>query len=231
MRIIMRDSDSQASAFDGAAAIGASRPRAGRPTREQAEARQRELLDRALDHFLDKGYEQATIEAIAADVGMTKRTVYARYPDKASLFRAAVGRAIEGMAVTPEQLDATLAGDLRTTLANLAKLRVREVTTPHGLKLQRIINTESYRFPEIFEDYYELAAKPTIEFTAELLRRETEAGVLAIDKPFGAANLFMAIAVTGPVRLFTAGGTLSQKEIDARVDYAVALFLDGARVR
>ena len=54
------------------------RPRAGRPTREQAEARHAELLDRALDHFLDKGFEQATIEAIAADVGMTKRTVYAR---------------------------------------------------------------------------------------------------------------------------------------------------------
>ena len=45
-----------------------NRPRAGRPTREQAEARHEELLDRALDHFLDKGFEQATIEAIAADV-------------------------------------------------------------------------------------------------------------------------------------------------------------------
>ena len=64
------------------------RSRAGRPTREQAEARHNELLEAALDHFLDKGFEVATIEAIAQSVGMTKRTVYARYPDKIALFRA-----------------------------------------------------------------------------------------------------------------------------------------------
>ena len=42
------------------------RARAGRPTREQAEARHEELLEVALDQFLDKGYEPATIEAIAS---------------------------------------------------------------------------------------------------------------------------------------------------------------------
>ena len=51
------------------------RPKAGRPTREQAVARHQALLDTALDHFLRKGFELATIEAIADDVGMTKRTV------------------------------------------------------------------------------------------------------------------------------------------------------------
>jgi TetR/AcrR family transcriptional repressor of mexJK operon len=48
---------------------------AGRPTRKQAEERQAELLNCALDMFLDRGYEQTTIEAIAAAVSMTKRTI------------------------------------------------------------------------------------------------------------------------------------------------------------
>jgi TetR/AcrR family transcriptional regulator, mexJK operon transcriptional repressor len=120
-----------------------SRPRAGRPTREQAEARHEELLDHALDHFLDKGFEQATIEAIAADVGMTKRTVYARYADKASLFRAAVRRAIERYAISKERIRETDTGDLAETLTNLAMLRIDLVSSPQGLKLQRIIQTES----------------------------------------------------------------------------------------
>ena len=38
------------------------RPRAGRPTKAQAEAREAELLDAALDLFLEQGYAQTTIE-------------------------------------------------------------------------------------------------------------------------------------------------------------------------
>lgn len=208
-----------------------SRPRAGRPTREQAEARHEELLDRALDHFLDKGFEQATIEAIAADVGMTKRTVYARYADKASLFRAAVHRAIERYAISEERIQATDVGDLAQTLTNLAMLRIDLVASPQGLKLQRIIQTESYRFPDIFTDTYEIGALPTIKFMARLLRRETAAGRLAVDDAMAAANGFMSLVVTGPVKFILAGLPLSQEDVDARVAFGVRLFLDGARPR
>lgn len=207
------------------------RTRVGRPTREQAEARHAELLDGALDHFLDKGFEQATIEAIAASVGMTKRTVYARYPDKVSLFRAAVRRAIERLAVPPERVRAADCGDLERTLTNLARLRVDSVTTPEGLKLQRIINTESYRFPDIFTTSYELGALPVARFLAKLLERETRAGRMAITEPVLAANVFLSMVVSGPVRIIVSGNYLPPKEIDRRIRFAVRLFLDGARRR
>ena len=208
-----------------------TRPRAGRPTKERAAARHAELLDSALDHFLDKGFEPATIEAIAASVGMTKRTVYARYPDKVSLFRAAVRRAIERLAVPAERIRATDCGDLEQTLTNIAQLRVDSVTTPAGLKLQRIINTESYRFPDIFTTSYELGARPAVRFLAELLERETSAGRLAIDEPVLAANIFMSMVVGGPVRIIVSGNILPREEIDRRIHFAVRLFLDGARRR
>jgi AcrR family transcriptional regulator len=208
-----------------------SRPRAGRPTREQAEARHEELLDRALDHFLDKGFEQATIEAIAADVGMTKRTVYARYADKASLFRAAVHRAIERYSIPEDRIRATEVDDLEQTLINIAMLRIDLVASPRGLKLQRIINTESYRFPEIFTETYEIGALPTIRFLADLLERETRAGRLAIEDPMMAANLFMSMVVSGPVRFILSGVPLNGKRLKANVAYGVRFFLDGARPR
>lgn len=208
-----------------------SRPRAGRPTREQAEARHEELLDRALDHFLDRGFEQATIEAIAADVNMTKRTVYARYADKASLFRAAVRRAIERYAIPDERIRATEVDDLGQTLTNLAMLRIDLVASPQGLKLQRIIQTESYRFPDIFTETYEIGALPTIKFLAKLLKRETAAGRLAVDDPFAAANAFMSMVVTGPVRYILAASPLPREELEKRVAFGVNLFLDGARPR
>ncbi|MGE3693460.1 MAG: TetR/AcrR family transcriptional regulator [Novosphingobium sp.] len=207
------------------------RVRAGRPTREQAEARHEELLDCALDHFLDKGFEQATIEAIASQVGMTKRTVYARYADKAALFAAAVHRAIERYVISEERIAATDCGDLEQTLRNIAHLRIDLVASPEGMKLQRIINTESYRFPDIFNELYEVGALPTVKFLARLLKRETAAGRLAVDNPALAANVFMSMAVSGPVRVLVSGNRLSKEEIDERVAFAVGLFLDGARPR
>lgn len=207
------------------------RPRAGRPTREQAEARHNELLEAALDHFLEKGFEVATIEAIAQSVGMTKRTVYARYPDKVALFRAAVNLAVQRFSTPQERIEATDCGDLEQTLRNIAMLRITQVGTPNGLKLQRIIATESYRFPDIFNLAYENGATPTVKFLAKLFRRETEAGRLAITDTFRAATTFMSMVVSGPVRIIVSGNYLSETEIDERVNFAVRLFLDGARPR
>jgi AcrR family transcriptional regulator len=208
-----------------------TRPRAGRPTREQAEARHLELLDRALDHFLEKGYEQATIEAIAADVGMTKRTVYARYPEKRLLFLAAVSRAIDRYAVPDEAIRATEVDELEQTLVNIAMLRIDLVATEQGQKLQRVINTESYRFPEIFGEMFDRGAKPTIDFLAGVLDRATRAGVLDLDDCTTAASAFMSLVVSGPVRFILAASPLSPNETETRVRYGVRLFLNGARTR
>ena len=152
---------------------------AGRPTTEQAEARHEELLDAALDLFLEHGFELTTIEMIAARINMTKRTVYARYADKASLFRGAVQRAIERQIVPQDVLEGFDKGDLAETLESIARLRIGQVMTPNGLRLQRIINTESYRFPEIFTANFEQSAKPVIDFVAGLLDRAIAAGQIA----------------------------------------------------
>jgi TetR/AcrR family transcriptional regulator, mexJK operon transcriptional repressor len=209
----------------------APRQRPGRPTPEQARRRHDELLDSALDLFLDKGFEQATIDAIAASVGMTKRTVYARYENKASLFKAAVQRSIERLMVPAATLQALETGDIAATLAAVARLRIEQVMTPAGMKQQRIINSESYRFPEIFTMAYEQNTRPVVEFLAGLLRRETAAGRLAITDPERAAMVFLSMVVSGPVRVIVSGHRLTRAEIEDRLQFAIRLFLDGARAR
>lgn len=207
------------------------RGRAGRPTKAQVVARHAELLDAALSHFLERGYDGATIEAIAASVQMTKRTIYARYPDKESLFLAAVLRAIEHNVTPDERLRAMVSDDIEQTLASVARLRVDQVMTPNGLRLQRVINIEAYRFPEIFRWYYELSARPVIDFIAGVLTGEAKAGRLALADPSMAANLFVTMVISAPVRSLMTGATLSSAEIDERIRAGVHIFLNGARPR
>jgi TetR/AcrR family transcriptional regulator, mexJK operon transcriptional repressor len=209
----------------------AHRPKAGRPTRGQAQAREVAMLETALDHFLDLGFERTTIESIARSVGMTKRTLYVRYPDKVALFHAAVGLAIDRFAVSQEQIEATERGDIEQTLMAFAWLRIEQVMTPNGLRLQRIINTEAHRFPEILTESYEVGAGPSVRFLASVLARETAVGRLAVPEPERAAVVFLSMVVSGPVRTIVIGNQLSHDEIEDRLRYAVRLFLDGARAR
>ncbi len=86
--------------------------RRGRPPAAVIEARNGELLDRALDLFLEHGFAATTIEMISASLGMGRRTIYARYGDKEMLFRAALQKAIDEWIVPVEDLRAAEAESL-----------------------------------------------------------------------------------------------------------------------
>jgi len=204
---------------------------AGRPTREQAEARHEEMLDAALDLFLEHGFELTTIEMVAARVSMTRRTVYARYADKAALFRAAVQRAIERQIVPQDVLAGFDQGDLAATLESVARLRISQVMTPNGLRLQRIINTESYRFPEIFTANLEQSGQPVMDFVAGVLDRAVAAGQISPTDSGFAASAFMSMVVGGQVRAIVSGRVPTQAELDKKVNFTVRLLLDGLRPR
>ena len=212
-------------------ATSAMRRGAGRPTTEQAGARHEELLDAALEEFLEHGFELTTIEMIAARINMTKRTVYARYADKASLFRAAVQRAVERQIVPRNVLEGFDKGDLGETLVSIARLRIGQVMTPNGLRLQRIINTESYRFPEIFTANLEQSAEPVMDFVASLLDRAIAAGQISPTDSSFAASAFMSMVVGGQVRAIVSGRVPTRAEMDRKVHFTVRLLLDGLRPR
>jgi TetR/AcrR family transcriptional repressor of mexJK operon len=209
----------------------ATRPGVGRPTREQQEQRHEELLNAALDLFLERGFEQTTIEEIAIHVGMSKRTVYARYEDKASLFKAAVRRAIEQYTVPRDALEALATDDLEETLAAVARLRIANVATPVATKLQRILSAQSYRFPELFNAAYEEGAGPTINFLSDLFVRYSRKGEINVTEPRRAAAAFLSLAAGGPARIIVSGNKLDDTEIESHIRFAVGLFLSGVHRR
>src|SRR5688572_23077292 len=56
------------------------------------ERRRPQVLDAALDLFLERGYEGASMQAVADIAGVTKPVVYACFPSKEKLFRALLRR-------------------------------------------------------------------------------------------------------------------------------------------
>lgn len=202
----------------------------GRPSRELAELRQEFLLDKALEMFLEKGFEQTTIDAIAASINMTKRTIYSRFADKRALFKAAVERAIEEWFVPIEALKRADTGDLKATLIEIARIRVANNLRPAGLRLMRIVNAESFRFPEILTSY-EAAARPTIEFLTDLFRRHEGRELGRLEDPAFDAQMFLSMVAAASSRMVVLGKKPDAALIEARTRKCVELFLDGLRAR
>lgn len=208
-----------------------SRPAAGRPTKEQQAARQAQLLSAALDDFLEHGFDQASVEGIAAKVGMSKRTIYARYDDKAALFRAAIRQAADNYTIPAEDLSKAETDNLRTTLLNVAHLRIANLSRPETIKLQRVLTAQSYHFPDLFTDAFSRSMAPTIAFLEQQLTRHARTGAVTLLDPKQTATAFLSLVVGGPARVIVAGNPLHAKEIERHLEFTVDLFLNGIRTR
>jgi AcrR family transcriptional regulator len=75
--------------------MGASGRRVGgRPTKEQAAGLEDLVLDGARTLFCQKGVSHSSLEEIAAHLGISKHTIYRRFPNKPALLDAVVQRDI-----------------------------------------------------------------------------------------------------------------------------------------
>lgn len=192
----------------------------GRPSRAQIEARNRELLDHALDLFLERGFEGTTIEAIIDDLGMARRTVYARYGDKITLFKAALQRAIDDWVVPEEQLRAAEIEDFAETMLAVARLMVAHATSPAGMRLTRIAHAEVIRMPEIGAYLSERTERRAMAYLTDLFRRR------GLDSAEDAAKAFMLLVVDGAFQARVWHGA-DDAEVNRQVGYRTKLLVDG----
>ena len=197
------------------------RRRPGRPTLSNEQ-----LLDKALDLFLEQGFERTSIDAITAAAGMAKRTVYARYGDKLSLFRAALHRAIEEWIVPVERLRAAETENLEESLLAIGRILVANIMSPAGIRLLRITNAESARMPEIGAYTSREGTERTIAYLAELFERRIGSGLGPTQDWNEAATAFLYL-VTGPATMAAWGNKYDDAAIDNHTCYCVRLFLHG----
>lgn len=193
----------------------------GRPTLSNEE-----LLDKAIDLFLEKGFERTTIDAITASAGMAKRTVYLRYGDKTALFKAALQRAIQDWIVPVERLRAAESDDVEETLLRVGQILVENLLTPAGLRLLRITNAESVRMPEIGAYTTQRGTEPTIAYLADLIQRRIPYRS-DIANPQEAAFAFLYLVACGPATMAAWGLVLDKDALDRHTQYCVRLFLYG----
>ncbi len=200
----------------------------GRPSRLRAEQIRDQILDVAADLLLTHGYGATSIEAIAKRAGISKRTFYHRFRDKAEVFDAVVRRLVERL--RPTKSARLLKGrTLEDVLQQLADAILHASLIPEALALYRVIVAEATRFPELAAVMNAQGTRQeAIELIAELLEREARAGNLTVDNARFAAEQFLQMVVSGPQRRALGLGTpMTAPELDAWARDTVTLFLKG----
>lgn len=208
--------------------IGAA-PNKGRPTKVQAEERNRKLLEISLEMFLQNGFEATRLSEIIQPLGITKRTFFSNYGNKITLFKAAIKHAIDNWIVPTSRLHEAEGDDLEETLLRIAGILSDNILSPMGVRLVRITTAASYQLPEISAYAYEQCTQPIIAYLADLFRRRLPSGDGFHDAEHYALA-FMSL-VTAPVRIVGWGVHLRKEEIDMHVGYAVRIFLNGLMQR
>lgn len=208
------------SGSDDSVSVEPARRRPGRPSLSNEE-----LLDTALDLFLEHGFERTSIDAITAAAGMAKRTVYARYGDKTTLFKAALTRAIEEWIVPVDRLRAVEGADFERTLIDIGRLLVTNLLTPAGLRLLRLTNAESGRMPEIGAYNVQQGTQPTLEYLSDLFVRHL--GADRAQEAAQAAQAFLYLVVGGPANAAAWGVPVDSFEIERHLRFSIQLMLHG----
>lgn len=199
----------------------------GRPTLEESRRLDDGIRNAALDLFLDHGYDATTMDAVALAAGITKRTLYKRYRDKAELFSAAM-RKLRDDWPEDEPHDADAGGSLAEELGLLANALLKQTLDERTVKLARIASAQAEQFPGEITKAYDISLSPRIASVTGVLERHTDeiAEQFSAELPL-VAELFIGMVTGIPARLAGFGKRRAQSLESRRVSVAVDLFVQG----
>jgi AcrR family transcriptional regulator len=183
----------------------AERPR-GRPRSAIADQAIREA---AVDLFAERGFEGFSVEDVADRAGVSKATVYRRYPSKVDLVVEA------GSCLATDEIRFPDTGTLRDDVRGLARSLVNAFENTRAGKVMPVMTFERRRYPELDAGYRRFLADRKARTRAVLLRA-VQRGELPDDTDIGV----MSSMLVGPIfhRLMITQEPLNDAFVDALVD-------------
>lgn len=158
-------------------------------------AREKTILDAALQVFAKQGFAGATMEEIAAQAGISKPTLYQYFPNKSDLFAAMMIAKRNAMLLA---FDPSTSADMVPQLYRFATSYARTVMRPDMLSLARLIIGEAQRFPEIGRAYQAAGPDQLLVGMQNYLTSQRAAGRLIFDNALMAAEDLWGLVLSGP---------------------------------
>ena len=97
------------------------------PRHRTADAGRQRIVEAARAHFFNHGFRSVTMDDLAAEVGISKKTLYAHFPSKTALLEAVLADKFAGVGAALERISGEHAYDFAGGLHQLLAATQREL--------------------------------------------------------------------------------------------------------
>lgn len=156
------------------ASPSAASPPATRQRRK--EARPQELLDAALDLFVEKGFAATRSEQVAARAGVSKGTLYLYYPSKEELLKEVIRHNVVNQIAEGMEIVRAFEGSSADLLAYVLRLWWERVGATRASGILKLMMSEVRNFPEIAQFWIDEVTSPADRMVAEIVQRGIDRG-------------------------------------------------------
>lgn len=156
----------------------------------RSDAKRAAIVVAATAAFLAHGYEAASMDAIAADACVSKRTVYNHFPSKRDLFRAVTLRLYAGL-FDADAMRVTAEEAPEIALPRLARAILDHLRQPKVAGLLRLVIAEQQRIPELASEFQSAGKGPAVGIVERYFEEASKRGMLAVQDPLLAAQQFL----------------------------------------
>jgi AcrR family transcriptional regulator len=176
--------------------------------------------------FLDGPPEHATMDAVAHQAGMSKKTIYREFKSQLELLGALLAENVADMGDFPPPKNGD---DIELELYGMLVRMVTHFTSPRSMALARLLISEVRRYPELLN-----ASKPKgfpREVLAEWLGSPVVRTKYQIEDPEDAAAMLLGMVMqdSGFKLMMDSTSTMPHHQIETRARRGVAIFLRGVR--
>ncbi|MFZ5520560.1 MAG: TetR/AcrR family transcriptional regulator [Pseudomonadota bacterium] len=144
--------------------------------RRRKEARPQELLDAALDLFVEKGFAATRLDDVARRAGVSKGTVYLYFPGKEELFKAVVRHSLTPIIAVGADLLDSHRGTTADLLRELMRMWWMRVGSTRASGIFKLILAEACNFPDLTRFYVDEVVLPVRGVLAQAIERGIASG-------------------------------------------------------
>jgi TetR/AcrR family transcriptional regulator, mexJK operon transcriptional repressor len=167
---------------------------------ERQLAKRQQIADAATRLFLANGYAGTSTDAISADAGVSKQTLYSYFPTKVDLLAEVLNRASRELfpnLPAPEHIASV--AELRTVLLNFATRLTQTMLRAESIAMFRLILGEAFRVPELRALVQTALPRQLLGRVGQILELAHDTGLIRLSDPDLAPRLFL-----GPVMTYVA---------------------------
>ncbi len=194
-------------------------------------AKRAQIASAARKLFLAHGFAGTSMDAVTAEAGVSKQTLYRYFPTKVALLGEILYGGLNTLVLLPPDLSKlNTLDELRTSMVDFSETVTHSLMQPESIALVRLVLGEAFRVAEIRQAFRDALPGQMLARTETVIRHAAGKGLIAAPDPALTARMFV-----GPLMTYVAldgflSGDPAAPPSRTQLEAVVDAFLSGVRV-